>query len=241
MSEPSPIIIIGAARSGTKFLRDLLASAEGVQAVPYDINYVWRYGAEESPHDVLDPEILSTKRLNYIRNTIRQLSRAKPNDVMIEKTVSNSLRVPFVDKVFPDARYVHLIRDGHDVTESAMRQWQAKPEIGGLFKKLKSIPFGSWTYVVWFAKNFLVGLAKGRGGGGIWGPRFPGVQAAAEKLSLAELCATQWRVSVETATVDLANISDASSRVFTITYANLVKNEDALSCLLYTSPSPRDS
>ena len=40
------VIIIGAARSGTKYLRDVLATAPNAARVPYDINYIWRYGSE---------------------------------------------------------------------------------------------------------------------------------------------------------------------------------------------------
>src|SRR4051812_20775701 len=39
-----PVIVIGAARSGTKLLRDSLATHADVARVPYDVNYVWRFG-----------------------------------------------------------------------------------------------------------------------------------------------------------------------------------------------------
>jgi len=232
VSNPSPIIIIGAARSGTKFLRNVLAAAEGVKAVPYDINYVWRYGAEHSPDDVLDPDELTAERVKYIKNTIRRLASANNGEIVVEKTVSNSLRVPFVNEVFPDARYVHLIRDGREVTESSMRQWRAKPDVASLVKKLRSLPLSSTSYLLWFAKNFLSGLAKGRGGGGIWGPRFPGIIEATDKLSLAEVCATQWAMSVDMASNDLSAIANTDKRVFTIRYCDLVQDEVALRDLI---------
>ena len=51
-----PIIILGAARSGTKMLRKALASHPDLHAIPYDINYVWKYGSYQLPHDELRPE-----------------------------------------------------------------------------------------------------------------------------------------------------------------------------------------
>ena len=90
MNEHAPVIVIGAARSGTKFLRNVLGSAKGVCTVPYDINYVWRYGVEDWPNDVLDPETLSAERIDYIRNTIYSLAHADPTDLIVEKTVSNT-------------------------------------------------------------------------------------------------------------------------------------------------------
>lgn len=221
MTDPAPIILIGAARSGTKILRDLLAVSSGVRAVPYDINYVWRYGAQG--HDMLDPETLTGRRARFIRRTIPRLAGARPGEVVVEKTVSNTLRVPFVDRVFPDARYVHLIRDGRDVAESAMRQWQAPPDWRALARKLRGMPLSNAGYVAWFGGNMLRGLVSGRGGGNVWGPRYPGVhEDAAEGLATA--CTRQWVASVERARADLAALS--GDRVFEIRYEDMVAQPD---------------
>ena len=230
--ESSPIILIGAARSGTKFLRDVLATPQGVCCVPFDVNYVWRYGNEGYPHDALVPEQLSRQVTNYIKTRLSRLAKQKDGDVLVEKTVSNSLRVAFVDKVFPDARYVHLIRDGRDVAESAMRQWQAKPDLLSLGKKLRTIPLGSSSYIYWFARNFLLGVLRGRGGGGVWGPRFPGVNEAIENVSLAEVCALQWRESVCNAQHALREIRQSENRVITIRYEDLIQSECTLADLV---------
>lgn len=229
-NHPGPIIIIGAARSGTKFLRDLLAVPAGVKAVPYDVNYVWRYGVVNCPDDRLDHRNISNKQVSFIRKTIRKLAKAQPDDILIEKTVSNTLRVPYINKVYPQARYVHLIRDGRDVTESAMRLWQAPPDWKALRTKLRGMPLSNLGYIFWFAKNFFFGLGSGRKGGKIWGPRFPGVDEAAEKYSLAGICALQWKHSVKAATEDLKSISD--ERVFTIRYEDLITDAAALRGLI---------
>lgn len=233
MADPSPIILIGAARSGTKFLRDVLASGAGTAALPYDVNYVWRYGAESATDDVLDPEGLTDRRKQFIRKTLRSLAKAGPNDILIEKTVASSLRVPFVEAVFPDARYVHLIRDGREVAESAMRQWASPPDWRALSRKAREIPLQNLGYVAWFGWNFLKGLLfTGRQGGKVWGPRFPGIDAMAESGPLSRVCAQQWLESYTRASADLDRVSDAGSRVFTIRYEDLIRDEAALSKLV---------
>lgn len=232
MTEPSPIILVGAARSGTKFLRDVLGSGAGTAVVPYDVNYVWRYGTEQAEDDVLNPAALTDRRRKFIRNTLRSLAKADPDDVLIEKTVASTLRVPFIDAVFPDARYVHLIRDGRDVAESAMRQWQAPPDWSALFRKLREIPVRNASYVVWFGWNYVTGLFSGRKGGKIWGPRFPGIDCLADEGPLSRVCAQQWLESYTRARADLENLPDAGSRVFTIYYEDLIRDDAALSTLL---------
>lgn len=226
-----PIIIVGAARSGTKFLRDVLGAAEGVSFVPYDVNYVWRYGAEDVSHDVLDPTTLTDVRKEFIRKTLPSLAKARKGDVLIEKTVSNTLRLPFVHEVFPNARYVHLIRDGRDVAESAMRQWEAPPNWSALFTKLRGMPLANIGYVFWFARNFIAGRAAGRNGGNVWGPRFPGIEEIEERDGLAAVCAQQWVESVAAAHRDLMAMPRAQGRVFEIRYDDLIRDESALRTL----------
>lgn len=232
MTEPSPIILIGAARSGTKFLRDVLASGTGTAAVPYDVNYVWRYGAERAEDDVLDPASLTEKRRGFIRKTLRSLAKANAGDILIEKTVASTLRVPFVEAVFPDARYVHLIRDGREVAESAMRQWQAPPNWSALFRKLQEIPVQNLGYVTWFGWNFAKGLLSGRKGGKVWGPRFPGIDRIVDEGPLSRVCAQQWLESYTRASADLLRVADADARVFTIRYEDLIRDDAALSALV---------
>lgn len=232
MTESRPIILVGAARSGTKFLRDILASGTGMAVVPYDVNYVWRYGAERVEHDALDPSDLTDKRKSFIRRTLRSLAKSDPDGILIEKTVATTLRVPFVDAVFPDARYIHLIRDGRDVAESAMRQWEAPPDWPALSRKVREMPLANLSYIAWYGMNFLSGLFAGRKGGKVWGPQFPGMDDLAESVTLSEVCARQWLESVIRARHDLAAIPGADERVFTIRYEALIGDETALTDLL---------
>ncbi len=232
MDETSPIILVGAARSGTKFLRDVLASGPGTAAVPYDVNYVWRYGAERADDDVLDPSTLTPKRTRFIRKTLRTLAKASPDDTLVEKTVASTLRVPFIEAVFPSARYVHLIRDGREVVESAMRQWEAPPNWSALSQKIRNIPVQNLGYVAWFGWNFVEGLFTGRKGGKVWGPRFPGINEMAKQGPLARICAQQWLESYTRAQADLSRIAHADKRVFTIRYEDLIRDDAALSALL---------
>jgi hypothetical protein len=113
-----------------------------------------------------------------------------------------------------------------------MRQWTTPPKWSALFKKAREIPAANLGYIGWFAANFVRGLFSGRQGGQVWGPRFPGIDALAATAPLAEVCARQWLESVTRAREALAQLPDASERVFTINYEELVSSETSLEQLV---------
>lgn len=200
------IVIIGAARSGTKILRDVLAQASGAGCVPYDIGFVWRYRNERVPHDVLDPATVTPGISRFVRRYVERYARTG-GEVVIEKTVGNTLRVPFVHAVLPDATFVHLVRDGRDAVESARRQWSAPAERKYLLDKARHFPL---RLVPSYGRKYAMaqlGLLRGaRSHAATWGPRYPGIDDDVASIDLLAVCARQWRASVEFATRDLARV-----------------------------------
>ncbi len=226
----SPIFIIGAARSGTKFLRDCLRADTRIAAVPYDINYIWRLGQPKGSDDQLSPQNLSLAQIRVIRRATVAQARLTPCHILLEKTVSNSLRVPFVDAIFPGARYVHLVRDGRDVALSAINEWSASPDYRRLVEKLRRIPVYSLPYIGWYIRNSILGRQKRSGSHvKVWGPRYPGITVDVASRTLAEVCALQWQHSVETARADLAKLPQ--DRVFMIKYEALVSDRSVIAKL----------
>jgi hypothetical protein len=226
--EAPPIVVLGAARSGTKFLRGVLAAAEGHFATPFDSNHVWRIGNAGAPDDELDPASISDRTARMIRDALRKLAAPDgmpAGGVLVEKTVSNSLRADFVARVLPDARYILLIRDGRDVVESTYRMWLAPPDAGGLKKKLASLPVSAFPYAAWYGVNMAMGKLRGRGVG-VWGVRYRGIARDLERLSVPEVCAHQWRTCVESS-LRAASEMDPS-RLIQLRYEDLVADEAAL-------------
>ena len=48
-----PVIIIAAARTGSKLLRSIVALHRGMVEIPHDINYVWRHDSMGCADDAL--------------------------------------------------------------------------------------------------------------------------------------------------------------------------------------------
>lgn len=200
------VVVIGAARSGTKILRDVLAEATGVGKVPYDIGYVWLYGNEDFPDDVIAPATVPEKNRAFIRKFVDRYAAGNPPAV-IEKTVGNALRVPTVAAVFPDAAFVHLIRDGVDVIESTQRQWTEPTEMGYLLDKLRHFPARLIPrYGVRYAKSTFRQRLRHDKRIGSWGSRYPGMDHDLTTESLLTVCCRQWRESVQLATADLRSL-----------------------------------
>lgn len=224
----APIVILGAARSGTKFLRGVLASAQGHVATPFDSNHIWRIGNARAGDDELDPASIPDRTARTIREALWKVAApagAPAGSVLVEKTVSNSLRPWYVERVLPGARYVLLIRDGRDVVESTYRMWLEPPDAGGLQRKLASLPLRALPYAAWYGLNMAAGKLRGRGVG-VWGVRYRGIARDLEQLSVPEVCARQWRTCVESS-LDFAEKIDAA-RLIQLRYEDVVADPAAL-------------
>lgn len=226
MSGMRPLILVSAARSGSKLLRDLLGASTECAVVPFDVNFVWRHGNEARPDDALPADAADDRAIRYIRRTIPRLAGLAPGDarLLVEKTVSNSLRVPFVARVFPEARFVWLVRDGRAVAESTRRVWNEPPERGYLLEKLRYFPVRDFRYALWYLANR---LRPGRDR--VWGPRYPGIEADLASLDLLDVCARQWAACNAAARSAFAALPP--DRVFELRYEALVGGGERLAAL----------
>ena len=197
MSGPAKIVILGAPRSGTNLLRDLLTTLPGLGTWPCDeINYIWRHGNLRHPSDALPAELARPEVVRYVRGRFDAIARAQGVETVVEKTCANSLRVPFVDRIVPDARYLFIRREGIDAVASAMERWTAPLDLPYVARKARYVPP---TDVPFHASRYLLNrLYKLFGGGrlALWGPALPELPALLERHSLDEVCALQWQACV---------------------------------------------
>jgi Sulfotransferase family len=221
-SSPKCAVIVGAPRSGTNMLRDMIALTPGVCTWPCDeINYIWRHGNASHPDDELLPEHATPRVQAYIRRAFESLARRKAAPWVVEKTCANSLRVGFVDRILPDAKYVFLVRDGRDSVASAMLRWTAPMNWSYIARKARYVPFTDLPrYLSSYAANRIHRLRSAELRLASWGPRFRGMQDLSVSSSLAEMCAAQWERCVAKARKELADIE--SARVILVKYEQLV-------------------
>ncbi|MPZ18419.1 MAG: hypothetical protein GEV06_10970 [Luteitalea sp.] len=147
----APIFIIGLNRSGTTLLR-LMLDAHSRIAIPNESHFFIRYYERRAAlGDLGEPErrlalvqeILAERyvqlwdrkltpsdidldRCTSLEETIRQLylayARTFGKDLWGDKTPEYATEAHILNRLFPDARFIHLIRDGRDVALSIIQQ-----------------------------------------------------------------------------------------------------------------------
>jgi hypothetical protein len=219
-----PIIIIGAPRSGTNMLRDVLCQFQKVGTWPCDeINYVWKHGNIGSETDEFSVDMVRPKVKEFIRKEFDNFASDNDLNFLVEKTCANSLRIPFIDQVIPEAKYIFIVRDGVDVVGSAAIRWKAKLDLFYIVKKVRYVPLldipyyalrylGSRVYKFFSSEQRL----------SFWGPSYIGLYEDLKQHSLEEICALQWQRCVDLSEQAFYNMPE--NQVIKIKYEEFVNN-----------------
>lgn len=222
-----PVIIIGAPRSGTNMLRDVLTRLPGVSTWPCDeINYIWRHGNVRYPSDEFTPAMARPEVCRYIRRQFDWVAKKYEAHTVVEKTCANSLRVGFVDRALPEARYVFIRRDGYDAVGSAIKRWKAELDIPYLARKARFVPPMDLPYYASrFLWNRIYMIFSREDRLAFWGPKLEGMEDLLQKHSLEEVCALQWKQCVDKAAEILSELP--ADRWIEVGYEDFVTNSEA--------------
>ena len=213
-----PLIIVSAPRSGSTLLFEQLASRRGFWSIGGESHGVFRafphLQAENAELDsgCLEPCHADEHTVDTFRRCIAFLLRdhegrpwvamppeARPARVtLIEKTPRNALNVPFLLRVFPDARFVYLYRDARATIASLVEAWQVGLATGRFvtFRNLPGWDRAAWCFLLPRGWRDLVGK------------------------TLFDVAAFQWTASNEKLLDDLGAIDD--SRCAAVAYDELV-------------------
>ena len=222
----SKVIIIGAPRSGTNMLRDMLCRITGVATWPCDeINYVWRHGNSKSLSDELAEEMVNPSTIKYVLRQFEWVHKKFSANVVVEKTCANSLRIPFVNAIIPDAKYIYIVRDGLDVVGSAKLRWVANFDFWYSLKKIRFVPIADLPlYVVRYVKNRTYRMFSNNDRLASWGPTYDNMEELTKNCNLNVICALQWVKCVQASDHAFADLR-LNSRHY-VKYESFVKNPE---------------
>jgi hypothetical protein len=209
-----PLVILGAGRSGTNMLRDILTTLPGFSTWPCDeINYIWRHGSRAWPDDAIPAERANESFQRFLDRRFSAQYKRGGQPIVVEKTCANSLRVPYVERALRGrARYLHIVRDGRDVTASAEKRWTASLDLRYVLNKARFVPPSDLPYYAFrYLGARLHRLRSSEKRLGSWGPRYPGMVADLEQLPLGEVIAKQWDACVRSSRDALAALPDERS------------------------------
>jgi len=141
-----PVFVIGCARSGTTVLSEWLDRHADVANLseandiwdPSGYPYAKSQNGRKSPPIWIDPDSYTARwwqdnqgRQTEIRSIFAVYQTFKRARVFVNKSPMNTFRIPYLLKMFPDARFIHVVRDGRAVAFSyAQKQYKdMQPEI----------------------------------------------------------------------------------------------------------------
>jgi hypothetical protein len=217
------VFIVGCGRSGTTFLGDVLGRHPEILNW-YEPDFIWNWHTGNLESDVRTEAHLTEKGKWFIRREFSLFKYKSGAKFIIDKSPLNSFKIPYILGVFPKSRWIHLIRDGRDVTLSLNKEWNKRKHIvakknikgfvSGFKRMIASQPFwrNRFQSVYYEIRNLnsptsVFSLNKSKWEGKIgYGARFPGWKDYCDSHSIIEFNAMQWVKSVEAVKTSLGNV-----------------------------------
>jgi hypothetical protein len=123
-----PVFIIGCGRSGTSIFGTALSKHRHVTYLneprhlwfsAYPETDIWTHNAySHNGKLILTATDVEDKKSNKLSRLFRFETIKSRKPVLIEKLPINSFRLHFVHQIFPDARFIHIYRNGLEVARS---------------------------------------------------------------------------------------------------------------------------
>lgn len=170
-----PIFIIGCSRSGTTAVYKTLSMAKCLASLHKESHDFWN-DLHPPGETNWESHVLGREQANRIDQDAasRFFYRYVGARRFVDKANQNCFRIPYLNKLFPDAMFVYVKRDGRDNINSLIHGWDRPDEFGSWSQGLPAkVRVDNGAYMRWCF--FL----------------FPGWRSYLNS-SIEEVCARQW-------------------------------------------------
>ena len=205
-------------------------------------NVIWRHRNAFRTVDMLTDEDVTPHIKGYIRSYFRNKLNESRRQVCLEKTPTNCLRLRFLSEIFPEAKFIFIERDVHEIAHSAYKKWTKEvdgnterlyPSVSShrrrhfklMVKRFLSVP---WSDLVFYIPKvvseicfMLLGIRRQ-----VWGPKYTGIHEDLNRLTIQQVCLKQAKICQEEMHLFRHGLSPDSYLFFN--YADLVKNPQAV-------------
>lgn len=147
ISKKEVIFVLGTPRSGTTLLQKILESHSKLFSIQaetaiFSFKNFWSKNRKHFDFDELTKNKLlseSKDNIDFFENSVSILMDRNPGKIFIEKTPQHIRYLSFLIKHFPNAKFVHIVRDGRDCYCSAIKHpWIPQSRSIELFSKYYS-------------------------------------------------------------------------------------------------------
>lgn len=242
------VAIVGAGRSGTNILASAFEHESPRFKNLYENRYIWNYGQRNTACDLRGADEATPRVKEWIRKHF-EAQMDTPETILIDKTPSNALRLPFVTAVYPEVRIINIIRDGRDNIVSRARFWLGQQKgdnldnrpakslsgkariVGQRMSHLRGLLAGGnlpVSRVPAMVRDYAPGMAQQMltGRPQRFGERIAGLPQIQRAMGVDAAAAVQWRETVMAAHVDGRRLG--SARYLEIRYEAFVANPAAV-------------
>lgn len=200
-----PIFLLGNVRSGTSLMHDLFDLHPEVKSW-YEPRTIWIYADPGRLHDRFDEADATERVIRYIRRRFLRYQRRHGGLRIMEKTPSNVLRIPYVHAIFPESRFVYMVREPLAYLNSSELKWRRSISFIQTWRRLKETPKTQLHHYVWryvvdkcravLAKEYV----------SVWGVRYPEIYEDLKRFSTELVIARQWVACSNQAEAELAKL-----------------------------------
>lgn len=159
-SEREHIFILGCPRSGTTLLKTLLVAHSKIGGILnessgiFNTRDIYAYKYNEFDADAMSGMLRGSKHIiEFYDEFVTALLKIRTKLVFTDKIQPRAYRLLYVSKRFPNARFIHIVRDGRDSYCSALRHPDVK-QSSSLRRFAKY-----WDQAVKMPENFLINRA----------------------------------------------------------------------------------
>ncbi|MCA9297623.1 MAG: sulfotransferase [Phycisphaerales bacterium] len=221
MALDPPIFVLGNVRSGTTLIQDSFGLVKGVESW-FEPRTIWAYADPGRRHDRFTAEDATPKVKAYIRRRFEKRQKKTGARVM-EKTPSNVMRIPYVHAVFPESKFIYVIREPLAHISSAEYRWRNAINFGHLMERFLETPK---TQLHHYAKrvvsdHFRRKVLKQKHVS-VWGVRYPGIYEDLPNHTTEEIIGKQWAACSKQVAEDLAALPPDMS--YQVRYEDFVKD-----------------